>query len=655
MTDAPRLLIVRQRPVPHAELESLADQLHGGFGLDPYTTRQHLLGAGLAQLAQGTEPSLNGMAGLLRRHGYPCWVIAPSRPAFPPPRLRSLSISAAAVIFDCEGERRVQLARGAAAVGVLADLSGELPSRQAQRLLAQHAYLGRSQATIFTPEELRQAILKAQPVFDCYLLDAAGAVDAAFRVFPGRFNAEGLGGRASLGAARNLEAVVELVGEYAETFRLYSDFGLSPLPGCQPQPARDDPQVLLGNLDALTRYGWLVASLAEPPASPRQEVVASSGTVFSAALGGTAVMAGMDAAAAELRAVAATVDEVISARPVAVEAPGQPAPLPSPPERPEQKMSLRRALPVLAAFLGGVFLAAAGSADRVSPLFRQAARSGLLPGAAAVALCWGAFACLRLKRRIEDTPTSRIRSLAMGLVEVHGRTLRRYALVAPMTQSACAWYRLRKYRRDQRNRWELVSDLDSSHVPFLLDDGSGQVVIDPAGATVKVSTQQTGYPGENTLIGASVDGGPDEKWIEELIYEGTSLYVLGYARPERGVGSGLRERTVEALRRLKLDPRARYRYDTDGDGRLDADEWQAARDEAERLAAAGLLSERSSPVSGQALIGKPPRGLPFLIAEAQSGTELSRRYGWGGAVFLALGLAAAGTALLMFLEYYRLH
>jgi hypothetical protein len=654
MTDVPRLLIVRQRPVPHAELESLAEQLHGGFGLDPYTTRQHLLGAGLAQLAQGAEPSLDGMAGLLRRHGYPCWVVVPPRPAFQPPRLRSLSISAAAVVFDCEGERRVRLARGAAAVGVLADLSGELPARQARRLLAQHAYLGRSQATVFTPEELRQAILRAQPVFDCYLLDAAGAVDAAFRVFPGRFNAEGLGGRASLGAARNLEAVVELVGEYAGTFRLYCDFGLSPLAGCQPQPTRDDPQALLGNLDALTRYGWLVASLAEPPAPSRDEVVATQGPVLAAALGGSAVIAGMDVAATELSAVATTVDEVSSARPAAVQAPVKPAPLPPPPERPEQKASLRRALPVLAAFLGGALLAAAASTDLVAPFFRQTARSGLLPGAAAIALCWGAFACLRLKRRIEDTPTSRIRSLAMGLIEVHGRTLRRYALVTPMTQSACAWYRLRKYRRDSRNRWSLVSDLDSGHVPFLLDDGSGQVVVDPAGATVKASTRQTGYPGENTLIGASVDGGPDEKWVEELIYEGTSLYVLGYARPARGVESGLRERTVEALRRLKLDPRARHRYDTDGDGRLDADEWQAARDDAERLAAAAQLNEPTALATGQSLIGKPPRGLPFLIAEAQSGAELSRRYGWGGAVLLVLGLAAAGTALLMFLDYYRL-
>ena len=99
-------------------------------------------------------------------------------------------------------------------------------------------------------------------MFDCYLLDAMGGVISAFRVLPGRFNPAGLGSRAGLGAAHNLEAIIELVSEYAGRFRLHTDFGLSQLPGALPQPARDTPAALTGNLDALTRYGWLVCSLA---------------------------------------------------------------------------------------------------------------------------------------------------------------------------------------------------------------------------------------------------------------------------------------------------------------------------------------------------------------------------------------------------------
>lgn len=652
MNDASLLLIVRQRPIAHPELESLVGELQQNLGLDPYSTRQRLLGPGLAQLAQGERQTLTGFAATLRRHGYSCWVIAPPRPAFAPPRLRSLAVASGAIEFLCEGERRVRLERGMAAVGVLADLSAELAGRQVKRMLAQNAYLGREQTTVFTPEEIRQAILKGQPVFDCYLLDEQGTITSAFRVFPGRFNPEGLGGRASLGAARNLEAVVELVGEYAGTFPLHTDFGLSQLPGCVPQPVKADPAALSGNLEALTRYGWLVAGLGETSDSGAV-ANGSPGAVLAAGVVGLAAVAGVAVADSEAAEMASALDEAAADRPTAGKIPLKPSPLPPPPERPEQAFSLQRILPAIGTFVGAMLLAGVGTTDLLRPRFHQAIQTGLLPGVLAVALCWGVFVCLRLKRFVENTPTSRIRSLAMGLVEVHGRATRRYALVAPMTQGACVWYRLRKYRRDSNNRWQMTSESNSAHVPFVLDDGSGRVVIDPGGAKVKAKTQETGYPGESTLIGAAVEGGPDEKWVEELIYEGTSLYVLGYARPARAVGPGLRGRTVEALRRLKLDPQALHRYDTNGDGRLDVDEWQAARDDAERLAATEQLAETTR-TNDHVLVGKPPRGLPFLIAEGQTGAELAGRYGWIGAVLLILGLAAAVTALKLFLTYYRL-
>lgn len=652
MSDASLLLIVRQRPAAHPELERLLEELQAGFGYDPYTTRQRLLGPGLAQLAQGGRVALDGPAALLRRHGYACWIIVPPRPAFAPPRLRNLNIGAEAVEFLCEKEQRVRLERGTPVVGVLADLSGELAGRQVKRLLAQHAYLGRDQATLFIPEEIRQAIYKGQPVFDCYLLDGEGAVAAAFRVLPGRFNPEGLGGRAGLSAAHNLEAVTRLVGEYAGSFRMHTDLGLSQLPGCLLQPAKTDPAALSGNLEALTRYGWLVAALEEASVAVEAGEALRPGAVLTAAVGGAAAQAGMAVAPEELAAVAAEVD-VAARKPEPAARSIRPPPLPPPPERPEPSFSLRRKFPIIAMAVGGLLLGLAEKSEWLGPLVHRAVTTGLLPGAAAAGLCWGAFACLRLKRFVEDTPTSRIRSLAMGLVEVRGRAIRRYALVAPMTQSACVWYRLRRYRRDQRNNWTLTSQSDSGHVPFVLDDGSGRVVVDPAGATVRAKTEQTGFPGESSLLGAATDGGPDEKWVEELIYEGTTLYVLGQARPAREVGAGLRGRTAELLRRLKLDPHALRRYDTNGDGRLDADEWQAARDDAEQLAAAEQLGEPREPAVDPVLLGKPSHRMPFLIAEGETGGDLAKRYGWFATVLLMFGAAAFILAVKLALDHFQ--
>lgn len=649
MSDVSLLLIVRQRPAPHADLEDLLDELQSGFGFDPYTTRQRLLGPGLAQLAQGEKSELDGLSGSLRRHGYTCWVVDQPRPAFVPPRLRNLSIGTDAVEFYCEKEQRVRLERGLAVVGVLADLSGELAGRQVKRLLTQNAYLGREQATPFTLEETRQAIYKGQPVFDCYLLDGEGTVTAAFRVLPGRFNPEGLGERAGLSVARNFEAIVKLVGEYAGTYRLHTDFGLSQLPGCLPQPmGEDSATATTENLNALTRYGWLVTRLSEPAVAREGEATVSSGAVLTAGIGGVTTLAGTTVATETLRTFA---DEVDAAAAEQLESAKMVVPplLPPPPERPEhfdQEFSLFRVLLTVCAILGGLLLTV--NVQAIS----DALNNGLLAAVAAVGLCWKGFVYLQLKRRIEDTPTSRIRSLAMGLVEVQGRAVRRYALVAPMTQSACVWYRIRKYQREEKNVWMLRSQSDSNHVPFILDDGSSQVVVDPAGATIKAKTQEISYPGTNKCQISSA--GPDEKWVEELIYEGTTLYVLGYARPAREVGPGLRGRTTEMLRRLKLDPHARRRYDTNGDSRLDADEWQAARADAERLAAAEHLEEQRRPAVDNVLLGKPPRGLPFLIAEGQADGELAGRYGWFAAALLALGVAAFLLTLKLALAYFRL-
>jgi len=283
-------------------------------------------------------------------------------------------------------------------------------------------------------------------------------------------------------------------------------------------------------------------------------------------------------------------------------------------------------------------------------MMRHGLAAGGVPALVALALFWSGFYFIRLKRQIEDTPTSKVRSMATGLVEVHGRACRQYALVAPMTQSACAWYRLRKYRKNNNKNWKLVKQVDSSHVPFLIDDGTGRVAVAPMGASVRARVQQTGYPGQSPLTFTRFGSGTeeDEKWVEEIIYEGTSLYVLGFARPTRRERVSLRERTLARLRQLKLDPVAMRRYDTDGDGHINEVEWQVARTDAEQeslrehlAAGQGRKRQEEHLVIGRA----PQRGLPFIVAEALSEAHLSRKYGWISVPLLLGGVGAMALAL----------
>ena len=279
-----RQLIVRQCPAPHAELEILLRSLQDKFGLDAYTARQRLVGPGLALFGKGPPAQTEKIAGLLQEYGFACWQIAPQRPSFAPARLRSLEIREEAVLLHTP-QKTLRLARGAPAVGVLADLSGQLVDKHVKRLLAQNTYRGRDGLEVLSREEMIRAILQGQPVFDLYLLDEQNTICGGVRVLPGRFNVDGLGGRATISSRQNLQAMVELAEEYAEPFRLHCDFGLSQLPKCSLRRSDESPSALLDNLDSLTRYGWLVARLEGTGRPAETDRSATSSAVVGAAAG----------------------------------------------------------------------------------------------------------------------------------------------------------------------------------------------------------------------------------------------------------------------------------------------------------------------------------------------------------------------------------
>lgn len=660
-------LIVRQQPVPVPELDELLRALHGGFGLDVYTARQRLVGPGLVMFGKGSLEKTREIAALLHRYSFACWQMLPTPSTVTPARLRSLEVHKDHVLFECQGQL-VRLERGAKVLGVFADISGALVDKHVKRLLAQNTYRGRDAIEPLDQEELLPTIFRGQPVFDFYLFGDQNTPERAVRVLPGRFNPSGLGDRASLSARGNLEALLALVKEYAQDFRLHCDFGLSQLPQCPVLRLDRAPSAVEDNLKSLNRYGWLLTQLQGdglPGATPEGKGSLTSGAAVAVTLGQPALAevlgAGVEAIP-ELAEVSRDLSEAITKEDLRDtghkgEDAAAKKDLPPPPEWPQARMTLGKMLTLVGAFLGaGLFVAVLeGDGSLAGSFARYGLNAGILPGLAAAGLFWSGFHCICLKRKIENTPTSKVRSMAMGLVEVHGKAWRQYALVAPMTQSACVYYRLRTYRRDNNKKWKLIKDVDSSHVAFQVDDGTGRVVVDPQGAAVKAKTRQSGYPGQTPLTFTSFNhADEDEKWVEDVIYEGTTLYVLGFAQPLKAERQSLRDRTVEKLRELKLDRRALHRYDADGDGQISESEWQVARSDAEQMAlkehlAQGAVRKRQEE---HVVIARPPqRGMPFVIAETASEAHLARNYGLCSIALMLAGLVAAGGALYKLLEF----
>ena len=688
-------LIVRQNPTTGDELDPLLIHLKNEFGLDSFTARQRLTGRGLAMFVRGSMQQINKTAAALRKYRLPCWVVPPPRPAFVPDRLRSLEINNEYIDFHCS-RSKVRLEKGTRVVAVLADVSGALNGKLVKRMLNQKAYRGHVPADQLQQADLLKLIYQGQPVLDLYLPGEDG-VRGAVRVLPGKFNHTGLGERGGLSSIQNLDAVRVLVEEYSGDYVLHTDFGLGHMPDCQldsisetsrkirrnayasprgggvveiEKESRESQSTLGDNLKSLTRYGWLVLSLQGsglPDTDALSDDVGLVGAAAATAVLGSPAMGavfgqgdaatvapGLDELAREVHG-AVNDDRDEHAPPVTHET--DPRDLPAPPDRPDSKVSLSTTAKTLGGVIAGLTITiGSGGEELFRLLSRYGMAAGIVPAIASIALFWSGFYFIFLKRQIENTPTSKIRSIAMGMVEVPGQARRVYALVAPVSHSACAWYRLRKYRKDSRDKWKLVREEDSGHVPFQIDDGTGRVVVAPSGASVKAKTRHTSYPGQSGMSFGS-DFGDDEKWVEEIVYEGSSVYVLGYAQPLRGARVSLRERTMAKLRQLKLDPQAMRRYDASGDGRIDQVEWEIARSDAEQTSLKEHLAEQGQRKRQEehVVIAKPPqRRLPFVIAETESEAHLTTKYGWFSIPLLFGGVTALVFAIYKFLQFIRI-
>ena len=91
---------------------------------------------------------------------------------------------------------------------------------------------------------------------------------------------------------------------------------------------------------------------------------------------------------------------------------------------------------------------------------------------------------LQRRRLILDTPSSKIRSAPLGLVELSGLAVGPYTLTAPVTGHPCYYYRTMvwEWKQSGKNKQWVKVAAECMHVPFFLDDNTGKVMVDPRGA-----------------------------------------------------------------------------------------------------------------------------------------------------------------------------
>lgn len=105
-------------------------------------------------------------------------------------------------------------------------------------------------------------------------------------------------------------------------------------------------------------------------------------------------------------------------------------------------------------------------------------------------LFYKGFSWFKRKRLIEDIPTSKIRSIAMGLVEVKGKALQAKKEIkqSPLSGKKCIYYRYlveKLVSSGKSSRWVRVKQ-GRSDEPFFVEDETGKVMVDPKNAEVHV-------------------------------------------------------------------------------------------------------------------------------------------------------------------------
>lgn len=242
---------------------------------------------------------------------------------------------------------------------------------------------------------------------------------------------------------------------------------------------------------------------------------------------------------------------------------------------------------------------------------------------------------LRRYRAIADTPTAMLRSVPQGYAEIGGtaRALPGEELLHYGKAPPCLWYLATIVERNRRfGKTRTHTHIERSDDSFLIDDGTGECVVDPAHAEV-LSAHQTTWRQNSTYYRVS------------YLLDGDRIYAIGDLRTLRAADATLdRGADLSALlREWKQDPAAlARRFDTNADGEIDLQEWQGAVRAAERQVDARHREMRLEP--GINLMRSPADGRPFLLSNRDP-EDLQQRYKWWAWCHLAVFLGASTLGL----------
>jgi len=149
------------------------------------------------------------------------------------------------------------------------------------------------------------------------------------------------------------------------------------------------------------------------------------------------------------------------------------------------------------------------------------------------------FKIYREYRILADTPEIPIRSIPMGLVQVHGKALGDQTITAPVTQTPCFFYKVEveQYHVDSKGNggWRNYAT-DVNGVKFYVEDPTGKVLIDPHNAEYDLLQTCKHKTGGGFDFGSKIIGATGKNPPTDLGPGADDGTLCSYARSLKGGG-----------------------------------------------------------------------------------------------------------------------
>ena len=601
-----------------SDVEEYVDEVAAATGLGKLVVTQKLTGTALTIIKASENPEeLKAMAADLKKAGLRAAVVSRTeiRSGLRPVQAKSVEIGQKRItFFTSNGEEALTLDGGKSVLIVIA--SPEFKALH-ERRIKKMSTGGTDPVTL---GETLRLIYGAKPVVDIYLAGSS----TPCRVDSARFNYNSLGDLGTSAAATNIPVIIKEVKRLAKSALLETGFGESTIPSIDTSQVRDRGD-FMKKFSAYSRFIYLstMRGVFAPPKTtgPLSKVPVISelggmlwgGPLLVATIGGAGGGAGSGANKSgvsedetEHIRVGASLGEVLPAAPEGLKVDGR--------SRFGKGVGVvfhlasarKYGPPTLTAPLMLIALAFFGLAamiERIEPVSISIVSFGLI-------LFIHSFMLIKRKHAIENCPTSNIGTMPMGEVEVYGAARRKYQLKTPYSLLDCVYYSYNHYvmvRTDKGVKRRLKAWGSSGSIPFYVEDDTGRVQVIPSGAIIKGGENHTTRHGDLSTAGSQI-------MEETFISVGRYLYVMGFAHRVLTEAGATKKKLMSKLRELKADKEKMMEFDFDGDGNIDAAEWDEARLAMEEEAMLERLDEKKK--KDTVAIGEHPTGGLFYISDS---------------------------------------